>query len=57
MDTNNPLTSNINALTEFANSITGESDTNLRDAVHTLVEGYGQGGSGLVLTWYEAEVM
>lgn len=45
MSTNNPLTSNINALTEFANSVTGESDTNLSDAVHTLADGYGQGTS------------
>lgn len=44
MSINNPLTSNINALTEFANSVTGESDTNLSDAVHTLADGYGQGG-------------
>lgn len=45
MSINNPLTSNINALTEFANSVTGESDTNLSDAVHTLADGYGQGTS------------
>lgn len=45
MSINNPLTSNINTLTEFANSVTGESDTNLSDAVHTLADGYGQGTS------------
>lgn len=39
-----PLTDAINALTAYANSVTGESDTNLSDAVHTLADGYGQGG-------------
>lgn len=39
-----PLTDAINALTAYANSVTGESDTNLNDAVHTLADGYGQGG-------------
>ncbi len=43
-----PLTDAINALTTYANSVTGESDTNLSDAVYSLAEGYGQGGgSGL----------
>lgn len=39
-----PLTDAINALTAYANSVTGASDTNLNDAVHTLADGYGQGG-------------
>ena len=39
-----PLTDAINALTTYANSVTGESDTNLSDAVHSLADGYGQGG-------------
>lgn len=39
-----PLTDAINTLTTYANSVTGESDTNLTDAVHTLADGYGQGG-------------
>lgn len=39
-----PLTDAINALTTYANSVTGESDTTLTDAVYTLAEGYGQGG-------------
>ena len=54
-----PLTDAINALTTYANSVTGESDTNLSDAVHTLADGYGQGGgdSGLTLTWYDPEVV
>ncbi len=39
-----PLTDAINALTTYANSVTGASDTNLTDAVHTLADGYGQGG-------------
>lgn len=41
-----PLTDSINALTTYANEVTGASDTNLSDAVHTLASGYG-GGSGL----------
>lgn len=39
-----PLTDSINALTTYANEVTGQSDTNLSDAVHTLVEGYSGGG-------------
>lgn len=39
-----PLTDAITALTTYANSVTGASDTNLNDAVHTLADGYGQGG-------------
>jgi len=42
------LTDSIEALTTYANGVTGESDTNLSDAVHTLGAGYGGGGSGLV---------
>lgn len=38
------LTSRIQALTAYANEVTGESDTTLSDAVATLAEGYGQGG-------------
>lgn len=41
---NTPLTDAINALTAYANGVTGGSDTNLSDAVHTLGSGYGQGG-------------
>lgn len=36
-----PLTDSINALTIYANEVTGASDTTLSDAVHTLVNGYG----------------
>lgn len=44
-----PLTDVINALTTYANEVTGASDTTLSDAVHTLASGYGQGGgSGFV---------
>lgn len=39
-----PLTDSINALTTYANEVTGASDTTLSDAVHTLANGYGQGG-------------
>lgn len=45
-----PLTDSINALTVYANEVTGKSDTTLSDAVGSLVEGYGQGGgSGYTL--------
>lgn len=37
--------SKIQALITAANNTTGESDTTLTDAVQTLVDGYGQGGS------------
>lgn len=40
-----PLTDAINALTTYANETTGASDTTLSDAVGTLVDGYGGGGS------------
>ena len=36
-----PLTDSINALTAYANEVTGASDTTLSDAVKTLVAGYG----------------
>lgn len=45
-----PLTDAINALTTYANSITGASDTTLSDAVDTLVDGYGGGGGSGVIT-------
>ena len=40
-----PLTDSINALTTYANEVTGASDTTLSDAVHTLANGYGGGGT------------
>ncbi len=43
-----PLTDSINALTTYANEVTGGSDTNLSDAVHTLASGYG--GSATLIT-------
>lgn len=42
-----PLTDGINALTAYANEVTGASDTTLSDAVETLVAGYGGGPSEL----------
>ena len=36
------LTSRIQALTAYANEVTGKSDTTLSDAVESLVDGYGQ---------------
>ena len=38
-----PLTDAINALTRYANEITGQSDPDLSSAVRTLCDGYGQG--------------
>lgn len=43
-----PLTDSINALTTYANEVTGASDTTLSDAVHTLASGYG-GGDAFVI--------
>lgn len=40
-----PLTDAITALTRYANEVTGQSDTNLSDAVRTLCDGYGGGGA------------
>lgn len=37
------LTSRIQALTAYANEVTGESDTTLSDAVASLADGYGGG--------------
>lgn len=45
-----PLTDSINALTTYANEVTGASDTNLSDAVHTLASGYGGGGASNIVT-------
>lgn len=47
MPSNTPLTDAINALTQYANETTGASDTNLSDAVGTLVAGYGGGGDSV----------
>lgn len=43
-----PLTDSINALTTYANEVTGASDTTLSDAVYTLASGYGQGGGASI---------
>lgn len=48
MPNTTPLTDAINALTTYANETTGASDTNLSDAVGTLVSGYGGGGGGAI---------
>ncbi len=40
-----PLTDAINALTAYANGITGKSDANLPDAVRSLADGFGGGSS------------
>ena len=46
-----PLTDSINALTAYANEVTGASDTTLSDAVGRLCEGYGWGdGRDVVVT-------
>lgn len=41
------LTPKIEALTAYANEITGKNDTTLSDAVASLADGYGQGGGGV----------
>ena len=52
------LTDSIEALTTYANTVTGESDTTLSDAVASLADGYGQGGgsitNGIVVTSSDA---
>lgn len=52
------LTPKIEALTAYANEITGKSDTTLSDAVASLADGYGQGGgsitNGIVVTSSDA---
>ena len=40
-----PLTDGINALTAYANEVTGKSNQTLSDAVESLVAGYGGGSS------------
>ena len=45
MSSTTPLTDGINALTAYANEVTGASDTTLSDAVETLASGYGGGGA------------
>lgn len=50
------LTSRIQALTAYANEVTGESDTTLADAVATLAEGYGSGGE-YNFAWADATVI
>lgn len=44
MPSTTPLTDSINALTTYANTVTGGSDTDLSSAVATLAAGYGGGG-------------
>ena len=42
------LADGISALTTYSNSVTGEQDENLSDAVRTLCDGYGQGAQNVV---------
>jgi len=44
-----PLTDAINALTRYANEVTGADDQTLSDAVETLAAGYGGGGGSMPL--------
>lgn len=50
------LTPKIEALTAYANEITGKNDTTLSDAVASLASGYG-GGGGSVSDGYEITVL
>lgn len=52
MPSTTPLTDAINALTQYANETTGQSDTTLSDAVGTLVAGYGGGGGSVLPDGY-----
>lgn len=45
-----PLTDAIQALTTYANTVTGASDTTLSDAVESLADGYGGGGIDIGVT-------
>lgn len=45
-----PLTNTINALTAYANKITGKSDTTLSDAVKSLVDWYDGDGGEILIT-------
>ena len=45
-----PLTDAINALTAYANEVTGKADTTLSDAVRTLGSGYGVGSLPSVIS-------
>ena len=47
MSSTTPLTDAINALTTYANEVTGKSDTTLSDAVGSLVDGYSGSGGGI----------
>lgn len=52
------LTPKIEALTAYANEITGKNDTTLSDAVASLADGYGQGGGisdGYEITTLDAD--
>lgn len=49
-----PLTDSINALTQYANEVTGKQDATLSDAVGRLVEGY---GSGDVKPWKVTKIV
>ena len=50
-----PLTDGINALTTYANEVTGASDTTLSDAVRTLASGYGGGVESWKVTTVTAQ--
>lgn len=47
MPTETPLTDQLNALTQYINTVTEGSDTCLSDAVATLADGYGGGGGSI----------
>lgn len=54
------LADGIEALTTYANGVTGESDTTLSDAVASLADGYGGGGSdyeGLEVQYNSSKVV
>lgn len=46
----------LDALLNYANGVTGQDDANIGDAVKTLCDGFGQGGTGDSFPWYVNEV-
>ena len=56
MPSTTPLTDAINALTTYANTVTGQNDPDLSTAVATLAAGYGGGGDDHLLDIIEGNI-
>ena len=46
MNTKKDVENLIQKILDGVNEVTGNQDTNLTDGINSLIEGYGQGGSG-----------